>query len=57
MNDLIDKAIKTLCGNIDEGMTADAALKYTQAILNLANVQRALNPGDHVKAVREAQRS
>ena len=33
MND----AIETLLGKITTGMTADEALKITQAILNLAN--------------------
>ena len=57
MNDLIDKAIQTLCAHIDRDILPDSALKYTQAALNLANVQRALSSGPHLTAIIDAQKS
>lgn len=42
MEDLLNDAIRTLTKLITEKVSADEALKYTQAANNLANVQRAL---------------
>lgn len=37
MNEKILKAIEFLAGKIKDGVTADEALKYTQAAVNIAN--------------------
>jgi hypothetical protein len=38
MKESIEKAMKTLTGRITASTTADEALKFTQATLNLAHV-------------------
>lgn len=43
MNVKLDDAIDTLCKKITKDVTADDALKYTQAALNLANVKKAVD--------------
>lgn len=40
MDEKIVKAIEYLAEQIKEGVSADEALKYTQAALNLANTRR-----------------
>lgn len=45
MNEQILAAIKTLTERIDRTITADEALKFTQAALNLANTKRSLGDG------------
>lgn len=39
MDTKIEKAIEFLAGKVSGGVTADEALKFTQAALNLAHVQ------------------
>ena len=39
MKEVIEKAIQFLASKIVEGVSADDALKYTQAALNLANTK------------------
>lgn len=42
----IEKAIEFLADKIKNNVSADEALKYTQAALNLANVNKALTPNN-----------
>ena len=42
MKKKLEKSIETITGKIDDKVSGNDALKYSQAILNLANATRAL---------------